>query len=91
MDQGPAGEAVRPQGQGVVGPTPVADEVAVGLPPRAQEADPGGVQPPHHALPRTQGGLRLRFAGPPLLHGPLRVRLQGHFPRFNLSRFSKLK
>lgn len=36
----------------------------------AEEADP-------RSLPRRQGRFRLRSPGHPLLHGPLRVRLQG--------------
>ena len=85
MDQGPASEAP----EGVVGPAPMAHEVAVEQPPRAQEEDPGGVRAPQEAapgsLPLPQGRVCLRLAGSPLLHGPLRVRLQGIFVPSNVS------
>ena len=77
MDEGPAGAAAGAEGEGVVGPTPVADEVAVGVAPRVQEADPRRVPASPETLPRPQGGIRLRFAGPSLLYGALQVRLQG--------------
>lgn len=80
MDQGAESQAP----EGVVGPTAVEDEVAVGrrrrLPGTSPE-DPPGVRAPPQAAPRSlrrrQGRLRLRPPGHPLLHGPLRVRLQG--------------
>lgn len=57
-------------------------EVAMaGRSPRAAEEAPGGARPPQkaiaRALQRRQGGDALRFAGNPVLHGPLRVCLQG--------------
>ena len=70
--------------QGVVGPTPVEDALAMDFErrqPTTAEEDPQGVRASPETTPgslrRSQGRLPLRLAGHPLLHGPLRVRLQG--------------
>lgn len=70
--------------QGVVGPTPVENEVAMDFErrqPTTAEDNPQGVRASPEATPRSlrrrQGRLPLRLAGHALLHGPLRVRLQG--------------
>lgn len=78
VDQGAASE----DPEGVVGTAAVEDEVAVERRrPRAAEEAPAGVRAPPQAapppLPLPQSRLRLRLAGHPLLHGPLRMRLQG--------------
>lgn len=57
-------------------------QVAVaGRPPRAAEEAPGGARPPQEAIARAllrrQGRDALRFAGNLVLHGPLRVCIQG--------------
>ncbi|KAL5154006.1 hypothetical protein HKD37_19G053464 [Glycine soja] len=54
----------------------VSDEVVVGVAPRAQETDPRRVPVPPEPLPRPQGGILLRFAGPSLLYGALQVPVQ---------------
>ncbi|XP_040868379.1 uncharacterized protein [Glycine max] len=59
----------------------VSDEVAVGVAPRAQEADPRRVPMPPEPLPRPQGGILLRFAGSSLLYDALQVPIQGHVRR----------
>lgn len=78
MDQRPAGQ----DPQGLMGAFAMADAVAVEQQRQvAEEKDPGRVRAPEEAapstLPRTQGRVRLGLAGHSLLHGPVRVCLQG--------------
>jgi hypothetical protein len=102
MDQRPAGQ----DPQGLVGASAMADAVAVEQQRQgAEEKDPGRVRAPEEAapstLPRTQGRVRLGLAGHSLLHGPVRVCLQGtgFLGRFELLKlflclfrnFSKIK
>lgn len=102
MDQRPAGQ----DPQGLVGGSAMADAVAVEQQRKgAEEKDPGRVRAPEEAapstLPRTQGRVRLGLAGHSLLHGPVRVCLQGtgFLGRFELLKlflclfrnFSKIK
>lgn len=71
MDEGARSKA----DECVVGPTTMADAVAVVHPPRGEEADEGAVRAAEEAaprsLPRPQGRFDLRFAGSSLLHGSL--------------------
>lgn len=67
----------------------VSDEVAVGVAPRAQEADPRRVPMPPEPLPRPQGGILLRFAGSSLLYDALQVPIQGG-PLFFICRQKKI-
>lgn len=72
--------AGREDDEGLVGPTAVANEVAaVGRRrQRATEAPPRSPpRPARRSLPLPQSRVALRPPRPPLLHGPLRVRLQG--------------
>lgn len=79
LDQG--SEQQNPQGH-VASAVEDCGEVAVaGRPPRAAAEASGGARAPQEAISgallRREGGDTLRFAGNPVLHGPLRVCLQG--------------
>lgn len=59
----------------VMGPTAMADEVAIDHPPRGEEVVEGAVRAVEEAAPRSlphsQGRFGLRFARSSLLHGSL--------------------
>lgn len=71
MDQRSASQAI----EGLLGPTAMADEVALDQRAGAEEEDSGGVRAKEEAasgsLPRYQGRVSLRVAGNSLLHGSL--------------------
>lgn len=84
LDQG--SEHQNPQGH-VASAVENRRQVAVAgrRPPRPATEAQGGARPPQEAaMLRPQGGDALRFAGNPLLHGPLRVCIQGASAPFDL-------